>query len=163
MKRRWFYFFLSGLLVIADQVSKYAVQKSISPGDPKVIIRGLLEFQYVTNNGAIFGLFNQAESGLVFVLLTIGSILAMGFVVFYIFKSPPSDKLLNISLSLILAGALGNILDRLIRGFVIDFVKINIRSFTWPNFNVADSCISIGAVLLIYIFLFRKSLKCTQS
>ncbi len=69
---------------------------------------------------------------------------------------------MKISLSLILAGALGNLIDRVFRGYVIDFVDCYIKKWHWPFFNVADSCITIGALFLIYIFLFKKGTKCSQ-
>lgn len=87
----------------------------------------------------------------------------MGLVIYYFFKTPSSERLLKVSLSLILAGALGNLIDRVFRGYVIDFLDLYVKGWHWPSFNLADSCISIGALLLIYIFFFKKGPKCTPS
>jgi signal peptidase II len=83
--------------------------------------------------------------------------------VYYFLKASPEEKWLKISLSLIIAGALGNFIDRIFKGYVIDFLDVSVRGWHWPSFNVADSCISIGAVLLIYIFLFKRSPTCSPS
>jgi signal peptidase II len=64
---------------------------------------------------------------------------------------------MKIILTLILAGAVGNLIDRVVRGYVIDFLEVHVKSFYWPTFNVADSCISIGALLLVVIILMRRS------
>jgi len=99
----------------------------------------------------------------VYLLLTFASLIALGLVVYYFFKTPPDEKFLKISLSLILAGALGNFVDRVFKGYVIDFLDVSIKGWHWPSFNMADSCISTGAVLLIFIFLFKRSPTCSQS
>ena len=88
-------------------------------------------------------------------------IVFMGLVIFYFSKVPAQEKLLKVTLAIILGGALGNQIDRILRGFVVDFLEVYVKSFHWPSFNVADSCISIGAVLLVYIFFFRKGPKCS--
>jgi len=110
----------------------------------------------VHNRGAIFGFFNQGGNPLVYLILTLASLTALGLVVYYFVKVPLAERLLKATLSLVLAGALGNLVDRLLRGYVIDFIDIYIGKYHWPSFNVADSCISIGAVFLIYIFFFKK-------
>ncbi len=156
MKRTLPYFFFILTLLGLDQVTKIFLAKQIPYGSSKNIIPGFLNLSHVHNRGAIFGLFNQARTPLVYLVLTLASLTALGLVIYYFIKVPLSEKLLKITLSLVLAGALGNLADRLLRGYVIDFIDIYIGKYHWPSFNVADSCISIGAVLLIYIFFFKK-------
>ena len=161
MKRTLPYFFFILTLLGLDQVTKLFLVKQIPYGGSKNIIPGFLNLSHVHNRGAIFGLFNQTGTPLVYLVLTLASLTALGLVVYYFVKVPLSERLLKITLSLVLAGALGNLADRLIRGYVIDFIDIYIGKYHWPSFNVADSCISIGAVLLIYIFFFKKGKKCS--
>ena len=113
----------------------------------------------LTNPGSIIsrqGEFSHLDSFWVFALLTIASLAAFILVAYYFIKTPSSEKFLKFSLSLILAGALGNLTDRIFRGSVIDFLDFYAKDWHWPVYNVADSCVSVGAVLLIYIFFFKK-------
>jgi signal peptidase II len=120
------------------------------------LIPGFFNITVIHNKGAIFGFFSQTGNQLVYVLLTLASFAALGLVVYYFFKTPPAEKLMKISLSLVLAGALGNLIDRIFRGYVIDFLDFYVEKWHWPFFNVADSCITIGACLLILVFFRRK-------
>jgi signal peptidase II len=70
---------------------------------------------------------------------------------------------MKISLSVILAGALGNLIDRVFRGYVIDFLDFHIKTRHWPSFNVADACITVGAFLLIFILVFKRGKECIPS
>jgi len=162
MKKTGSYFILILCLVALDQAVKAVIARSVSLYENLTVIPGFFNITRIHNRGAIFGAFNQMGGRTVFTVLTAASLLALGLVVFYFFKTPPSDRLAKISLSLILAGALGNIVDRISRGYVIDFLDFHIRSAHWPFFNVADSCITIGAVLMIFI-LFRRKPACTPS
>jgi signal peptidase II len=94
-------------------------------------------------------------------MLTLASLAALAFVIFYFFKTPTSERLMKISLSLILAGALGNLIDRIFRGYVIDFLDFYVKKWHWPSFNISDASITIGAFIIIFIFFFRKGLKCS--
>ena len=149
------------MILILDQVSKLWILNNIPHGAGCSVIPGFFNLTHVRNRGAIFGFFSQSGSPVVHVLLTVASLTALGLVVFYFSRVPAQEKLLKITLALILGGALGNQIDRILRGYVVDFLEVYVRSFHWPSFNVADSCISIGAVLLVYIFFFRKGPKCS--
>jgi signal peptidase II len=162
MKTNKPYFVLIFILVAFDQAVKALVARSVGLYASVTVVPGLFNITRIHNRGAIFGAFNQTGSRAVFAVLTATSLLALGLVVFYFIKTPPSDRLMKVSLSLILAGALGNILDRVIRGYVLDFLDFHVREAHWPFFNVADSCITIGAVLMLFIFLRRKP-ACTPS
>jgi signal peptidase II len=80
----------------------------------------------------------------------------LALVIYYFFKTSASERGLRLALSLIMAGALGNQIDRVGRGYVIDFLDFHIKNRHWPFFNIADSCISLGAFLLLILLLVRK-------
>jgi len=143
-------------LAVIDQVSKAVVAGAVGLYRVIPVIPGFFNITRVHNSGAIFGILSSSGKLPVFLLLTGTSLFALGFVVYYFIKTPASDGLTKIALSLILAGALGNLTDRVLRGFVIDFLDFHIGRHHWPFFNVADSCITIGALLLVVIFLRRK-------
>lgn len=162
MRWKHFYFFLILFIILADQSTKIIVSKTIAPHTNKVVIPGFFNLSHIPNRGAIFGFFSQSGKPSVYVLLTVASLLALVLVVFYFFKTPSSEKTMKISLSLILGGALGNLIDRVIRGYVIDFADFYVGRLHWPSFNVADSCITIGALLLILVLLkVRKNVSHT--
>ena len=163
MKQRIPYFILIVILLIADQITKAVIARNIVLNSSKEVIPGFFHLVHIRNKGAIFGFFSQSGNRYVFLVLTLASLTALGLVVYYFFKAPHNERLLRVSLSLIMAGALGNFIDRIFKGYVIDFLDVSVKGWHWPSFNVADSCISTGAVLLIFIFLFRRSPTCSQS
>ncbi len=163
MKRNWFYYLLVIILVAIDQATKALVVRSIAHLNSKSVVPGFFNITHIRNRGAIFGFFSQSESLLLYIFLTAVSLVALGFVIFYFFKTPTSDRLMKISLSLILAGALGNLIDRVIRGYVVDFLDFYVKNWHWPSFNVADSSITVGAFVLIFILLFKRRPKCSPS
>jgi len=157
MKRQAPYLALIAGLTLADQVTKAVVVRSVPVYGSVPVIPGFFAISRVHNRGAIFGMFNGSGHKLITVLLAAAMITAMGFVVAYFLRTPSSQKGMRFALSLVMAGALGNFIDRLFRGYVIDFLEIHVKTFYWPTFNVADSCISVGAVLLVFIVLTRRS------
>jgi len=163
MNRRSFYFLFILFFLIVDQLTKFIISRSIGLNNSLSVIPGFFDLVHVRNKGAIFGIFSRSGSQVVHILLMLASLVALALVIYYFFKTAISEKLLKISLSLILAGALGNLIDRIFRGYVIDFLDFSIKSWHWPSFNVADSCISVGALLLIFILFFKRSPKCSQS
>lgn len=163
MKRQTPYFLLILLLFITDQIVKALIARYIVLNSSKEIISGFFHLVHIRNRGAIFGFFSHSGSRFVFLLLTLASLAALCLVVYYFFHASPKDRLFKVSLSLIMAGALGNFVDRIFKGYVIDFLDVSVKGWHWPSFNVADSCISIGAVLLIFIFLFKRSPICSPS
>jgi len=163
MRQRSIYFVFITVLLAVDQITKAAIFRSINPYGARTVIPDFFDLVHVRNKGAIFGFLSNADSSFIFILLTVFSLAALGLVVYYFIKTPVSEKLMNISLSLILAGALGNQVDRIMRGYVIDFLDFQFWGWHWPSFNVADSCISTGAVLLIFIFFFKRGPECTPS
>jgi len=162
MKNNAPYFLLTIALVALDQATKHIIARTVDLFESVPVIPGFFNITRVHNKGAIFGTFSQANNKLVFALLTAASLAALALVVYYFFKTPAGDKLMKVALTLITAGALGNQFDRLMRGHVIDFLDFYIGRAHWPFFNAADSCITIGACLMLVI-LFRRKPECSPS
>lgn len=162
MKKNGPYFLMMLALVALDQVTKNVVARTVTLYESVPVIPGFFNITRIHNRGAIFGTFSQTNNKLVFALLTAASIAVLALVVAYFFKTPASDKLMKVSLTLIMAGALGNQFDRLVRGHVIDFLDFYVGRAHWPFFNAADSCITIGACLMLVI-LFRRKPECSPS
>jgi signal peptidase II len=156
MKKNMVYLLFIIFFLFLDQISKSLVAAYLKLYESKVIIPGFFNLTHVRNKGAIFGFFSHINSFWFYALLTVASTAALVLVAYYFIKTPNSDRFLKISLSLILAGALGNLSDRIFRGSVIDFLDFYVKDWHWPVYNVADSCVTVGAVLLIYIFFFKK-------
>jgi signal peptidase II len=163
MKDNAVYFVIILCLLFIDQITKTIITASFDLYESRVVIPGFFNLTYIKNRGAIFGFFSTNQNFLVYALLTLASLAALGLVIFYFYKTPSSERFLKISLSLILAGALGNLTDRLFRGSVVDFLDFYVKDWHWPFFNVADACITVGAILLLYIFFFKKGDKCFPS
>ncbi len=156
MKRSsWLFHFLVLILVGLDQLSKAVVAKKIFLYQKVEVIPGLVNLTRIHNRGVIFGAFANLQHPAGRLLLTLISLVALSIVIFYYLKTPASAGLIKFSFGLILAGALGNLIDRLARGYVIDFIDLHLGQHHWPFFNLADSCITIGGLLLI-IFLIRS-------
>ena len=156
MKKNLIYYDLILLIIILDQVTKWLVARTVTLYGSLTVIPGFFNITRIHNKGAIFGAFSQTGNRLVFLILTAASLVALGLVIYYFVKTPASERGMKLALSLILAGALGNLLDRIFRGYVVDFLDFYIWRAHWPFFNVADSCITVGALLLLFFFLKRK-------
>jgi len=158
-------FLISLPLYALDQLSKQLVLRLISPYEARIIVPDFFSLVNVTNTGAAFGSFKGNNTFFILV-----SIIALVVVTVLLVRAQPADAWRNLSLALLLAGILGNLLalllagilgnltDRLLYGHVIDFLLFNLHiryADPWPAFNVADSCISIAVVLFI-IHSFRR-------
>ncbi len=145
-----FWIILAAVIVAADQICKLIVMTNLSATDSVHFLPGVIDFVYVKNTGAAFSILSEST-----VLLGIVSVLFCIGVGIYWYLKKPKHKLLKLSVSLLFAGALGNAIDRVVRGFVVDFISTAFMDF--PVFNVADIAITVGAVLLvIYILFFDK-------
>ncbi|MDD6734717.1 MAG: signal peptidase II [Clostridiales bacterium] len=138
---------LGAFIVFIDQIAKLLVINNLSDTDSVHVIPGLFDFVYVKNTGAAFSILSDSTLllGVISVLFCIG-------VAGYWYIKKPQHNLLKISMTLLLAGAFGNAIDRLFRGYVVDFIQTVFIRF--PVFNVADIAITFGAMLLIIYLLF---------
>ena len=142
-------FFLFLTLVILDQVTKALVINFFNLYD-SVVLLPIVNLTFVVNYGFAFGLLNNPSLNQILVSLVIFAIII--YFLYLLIKT--QDKIFQLTLTLILAGALGNFVDRIFRGFVIDFIDIYIGKYHWPAFNIADSCITVGFVILMINILF---------
>jgi signal peptidase II len=151
-RRRWALFAaLAAAVVVCDQVAKAIVTSRLAPGQSVDVIGDLVRIVYGQNTGALFGLFkdNAVAFGVV-------SLLVIGLIVAYHGRATPS-LYLTITLGLLLGGAIGNMLDRLRLGYVVDFVDVGVGTLRFYTFNIADSAISL-AILLLLLGALRPSL-----
>src|SRR3984957_10513677 len=147
---------LSVLIVAADRVTKWLVSTRLELGDNFQIIPHIFAISHVENPGAAFSLFNDSSSpARVRWLLLIFSLLAAVAVLVALLKVGRRLTATTVALALILGGALGNAWDRLRFGYVIDFLEVHIIHYHWPDFNVADSAIVVGGILLVFDALFN--------
>lgn len=137
------------LLVGLDQWTKWAVMKSIPYGETLVVVPGFFELTYLHNTGAAFSMMNGMNVWF-FVVLTL-TVCAM--LVYYFFKN--DDSKIDFALALILAGAIGNLIDRIAFGYVRDFFQFYIFGSPFAVFNVADVCITLGMILLVFEIIYK--------
>ena len=141
------------LIVTLDQWSKWAIKTSFQLYESKPVIQDVFHFTYVTNDGMAFGLSFPGGKHILLVM----TILLTGFIVGFLWKEKDGHPLVKYGLALILSGAIGNLIDRLFYGKVVDFLDVMIGNFHWYIFNVADSAVTVGMVLfLIHSFLIEE-------
>lgn len=149
------------VVLAADQLSKHWVRASLVPGvphDPIPWLRPVLSFTYVTNTGASFGLFPHL--GWLFTLIAIAVIAFIGLSYRFL---PAHNWLMQVSLGMQLGGAIGNLVDRLWHGRVIDFIDLNFWPLQeWPVFNLADSSVVVGVCILAYYLLLDSSVTTVE-
>src|SRR5574341_492783 len=136
-------------VILLDQASKLFIQATIPLGHGIPIIPGIFAIVHVLNPGAAFGLLAGRSASFRNPFFIGISLLAVGFIIFYRHRELKGDSLASFALSLILGGAIGNLVDRLRVGMVIDFLDVHYYQYHWPAFNVADSCITIGVSLMM--------------
>lgn len=142
-------FFLTALIVLAlDQVSKFLIRANMSLGQ-SIPEDGLFRITYVTNIGGVFGILSN-QAFLIILTTAVGIAAILLYSRYTIFNR----MLVKISLGLLLGGALGNLIDRLSLGWVVDFIDIGFGQYRWPTFNLADSAIVLGVILFLYYFIF---------
>jgi signal peptidase II len=145
-------FLYIALIIIADQFTKYIAKTRLMPLDNVDLIPGYFSLSYVENRGAAFGLFQNNKMLLVGV-----TAIVILFIFYYLIKNRGMNIYLKISLVMITAGAIGNLIDRIYLGYVVDFFHFYIKSaFDWPVFNVADISVVCGTILLSIVLLFVK-------
>jgi len=149
MKQKNFLFFgLALFIVMLDQLTKFLITSRLSFAESIPVIKNFFHFTLIKNFGIGFGLANTPAARWILVITTIVIILG----ILYYYKKIPQKPLPIISTSLILGGAIGNLIDRILFGFVIDFLDFQF----WPAFNIADSAITIGVIGLIIYFWREK-------
>lgn len=151
MKKNSFFWLVAIIGLILDQITKYIVIiKFPKVGDTFPIINNIFHFTYVRNTGAAFSFFQNGAGWLKWLSL----IVSLGLMI-YVFYSPRLRIAEQLGYGFVLAGALGNGIDRFFFGFVVDFLDFRLINF--PVFNIADSCINIGIFFLLYVSFFSEN------
>ena len=149
--------FVSAILVLADQVSKAIVVRTMSLYESVPVIDNFFHFTYITNAGMAFGI----DFPLGYFIFSLVSALLTLFLFWYLWTVRNDSLVIRLGLAMIIAGAVGNLIDRLMLGEVIDFLDFMIGNFHWYVFNLADSYVTVGMVLILTdsIFLEKKREK----
>lgn len=155
---------IAAVIVIADQVTKSIVVQSIPEGESIPFIEGVLHWTHIKNDGAIFGWFDDAR-WMFMIFSTIGILVMMGMLVYWV-KKEPKDKLMQLILTLLIAGGIGNMIDRCTIGVVTDFIDFCAFPNLWKwIFNVADCAVTIGGGMMVLwlIWSFVVEIKKAKS
>ena len=144
MREMWF-FLVAGIVIGLDQLSKYLVRVNMDLGQ-SIPEEGFFRFTYGTNTGGVFGFFSNQTF-----LITVAAIISVVVILLYSRHKMAQSMLVKVSLGLILGGSIGNLIDRIRLGAVTDFIDVG----AWPVFNLGDSAIDIGVILLIAYLLMK--------
>lgn len=143
--KRWLW--LAAAIVFVDQLTKFAILRSFSFGERLAVVPGLFDLTLVYNRGAAFSFLAGASGWQRWFFTGLG--VAAAIFIVWLLARHGTQRLFAFALALILGGAIGNVIDRVARGQVVDFLLVYWQRWHWPAFNVADSAITVGAVLLI--------------
>jgi signal peptidase II len=154
--RKWYFLIALGV-VLLDRLTKWAVARTIALHDSVPIIPSFFRLTHVQNRGAAFGIFDQSPAEWKLLMLIAFSVIALVVVSTMLWKNSHQLSLTGIALALVLGGAMGNLWDRIVSGRVVDFLDFYVGSYHWPAFNLADSAIVVGAILLVGEILFAKN------
>jgi signal peptidase II len=157
--RRGFLLLISGAVVVLDRITKAIVARQLPNGQAHTVIPGIFRITDVHNTGAAFSMFAESTSPTAIRNVLIAfSVFAVLLIFAMLWRTGRAVTVSSVSLALILGGAFGNLYDRVRYHYVVDFLEVHIYHYHWPDFNVADSCIVIGACLLL-LEIFRPQPK----
>ena len=154
-RARWFLLALA--IILVDRATKSAVEAYTTEGFHRTLIPGLASLVHTHNPGIAFGLFADVGSKWLAAILVGGSLIVIGLLGWLVAAGHAGGTTTQAGISLILGGAAGNLIDRLVHGGVTDFFEVGIGRYRWPAFNVADSAITIGAALVVIELLLSRS------
>jgi len=156
LKRWWAWLLLSAVVVALDQLTKHVVQQTVPFGSP-IRVTPFFDLVLVYNPGAAFSFLSTAPGWQRELFIGIAAVAAV--LIVFLLRRNVADRLFCFALGLILGGALGNLVDRILLGAVVDFLHFHVAQYYWPAFNVADSAITCGAGLLIWDSLRRSKAR----
>ncbi len=154
---RKYHFLIALAVVLLDRLSKWLVASNIALHDSIVVVPGFFRLTHVQNRGAAFGIFDDTPGEWKITVLILFSLIALVVVTALLWKNSHAMTTTGIGLSLVLGGAVGNLWDRLADHHVVDFLDFFVGTYHWPAFNLADSAIVVGAVLLVAEIVFAKT------
>jgi signal peptidase II len=148
MRSKYSYLFITLIVLAVDQLTKQWAITSLKPVSLIEVIPGFFRLSFATNRGVAFSMFAESELNVRLIFAAVSTLAAI-FVFIYLARTPAVRIRMNAALSLLLAGIIGNLIDRVRLGEVIDFLDFHVgEKYTWPTFNIADAAICFGAVLL---------------
>jgi len=145
-----------GLVLALDQLSKMVVMATVPLHARVPVIAGFFDITHIHNPGGAFGFLAAYGERLRQVLFVAAAVLAIGLILYYYVHTPDTHRFLSAALALVLGGALGNLVDRIRFGKVVDFLDVYVNDLHWPAFNIADSAITVGIFIFTYHLIFRK-------
>lgn len=140
-------------IIVSDQLTKHGIRANFDLGETVTVIKGFFNITYVRNPGAAFGMLGRAHDYIRYFLFLFIPVVACFWLAVLMWKSKKSNFLLSTAYALILAGAIGNLIDRFTLNYVVDFIDFHYSGSHFPAFNIADSSITVAAFLLIYDFI----------
>ena len=144
------------IILVADQLTKFIVDQTMPLHHSIAVIDNLFSLTYIRNTGAAFGILAGSATAFRLPFLVVFSLVAIGFVVAMLRRLPERETGLITALAFILGGAIGNLIDRIVYGEVVDFLDFYWSSYHWPAFNLADSFITIGVGITLYYLIAAK-------
>lgn len=145
------------VVVVLDQITKAMITGALRLHESMPVIQGFFNLVHVRNRGMAFGMMNQSHADAAFWLLVGASCIAIGLLLFWFLRLKENDARMTLGLSLILGGAIGNLIDRLRFREVVDFLDVFWGTYHWPAFNVADAAITVGTFWVAISLIFRSS------
>ncbi len=153
-------FFSTAILALAlDQTSKFIIKTKMGIYQSIPVIKGFFNITHIENSGISFGMFNNGSNEIKRWILAAAVSAAMIAIFIYWLRNRTRDKLFDISWGLIIGGAAGNLIDRILTGRVTDFLEFYYKTWSFPVFNIADTCVTAGVFLIIIHTLFVKEKK----
>jgi signal peptidase II len=147
---------VAAIALLLDQITKWYIRRTVSLYESVAVIDSIFHITHVRNSGGAFGLFAGASQALRLPFFLVVSVIAVSVLMFFVRRVEPGQRLLLFALGSILGGALGNFVDRMVSGEVTDFLDFHWHGWYWPAFNVADSCISVGMLVVVFYSLLVR-------
>jgi signal peptidase II len=147
---------VAGFILLLDQVTKALVLHYMPLYKSIAVIPGFFSLTHVRNPGGAFGFMAQGDSPLRHWFFLVAATLALGMILYFYHQTPANRSFFGFGLALIFGGAVGNLIDRLRFGNVVDFLDVYVGAYHWPTFNVADSAVTVGVAIFLYHILFKK-------
>jgi signal peptidase II len=147
---------VAGGVLVLDQLTKALVLEHLALGASLPVIDGFFDLTHVHNPGGAFGFLATMSAQVRAALFIAATLLAAGLILWFYVQAPANQRLLSFGLALILGGALGNLIDRVRFGVVVDFLDLYIGELHWPAFNVADSAVTVGVLIFAACTVFAK-------
>lgn len=148
---------ISGVVVLLDQITKALIVRELPLHHVKTVVKGFFNLVHVHNPGGAFGLMAGLSPAFRTALFVVVSSMAIALILYFYHTTPSNRPWLAAGFALIFGGAIGNMIDRVRMGAVVDFLDFYVNSWRWPAFNIADSAITVGVGIFVLHLLFKKT------